>query len=191
MSRRGFSLMEVVVALAITSLVIALAYSAWHAGTALGERVHREQNALLDESVLRDLLVAALRHAVSGATGRQEVFVVGEDSVAGSHLLRFATTGLARGGGAGGRWWVTLRGSSDGLVFEAIPTGGGPVLRVHYSAARGFRLYSLGHDPRIGWREGWAARDRAPAAVLLQFLGGSTQPVAPLTVRVGLEGGLP
>jgi prepilin-type N-terminal cleavage/methylation domain-containing protein len=186
--RRAFTLVEVMVALTVTGLVIAMAYASVQAGLDTAARIETAQAGEERETVARSILVRAFRHAVSGTIGGEPVFVLLD--VAGGDELRFRTRGVSEPLGASELWEVSLTPGPQGVrlsgfavddrakSFEAVlPRIAAVDVRVR------------GRDYRDGWFESWPITDRSPVAVSIRFLSAEGRSVgAGLSTRVGLEG---
>ena len=188
MRRRAFTLIEVMVALVVTGLVGSLAYATMQAGLDTSDRIDAAQRVDERETVARDLLARALRHAAPGSIGGTPVFVL-LDQPQGDEL-RFLTRGVSEPLGATELWEVSLVPNEAGLLLtgrtigEPSRTFSSVVPRV-----RGVNVLIRGRDFREGWLETWLAPERSPVAVSIQFLDRDGRRVgAPLMARVGLEG---
>ena len=187
MRRRGFTLIEIMVALVVTGLVVSVAYATLQAGFDTSERMTNAQDGDEREVVARAMLSNALRHAVSGTIGGEPVFVLRDEPQGDG--LRFLTRGVSEPLGAGEVWEVSLLPGPDGAQF-----GGRQVDNPSRSFATVLRRVNAlnvqvrGRDFRDGWLETWNAPDRSPAAVSISFLNADGRLIgAPLMARVGLE----
>lgn len=187
MKPRGFTLIEVMVALVVTGLVVSVAYATLQAGFDTSERMRNAQHGDEREIVARTMLSNALRHAVPGTIGGDPVFVLRDD--ARGDGLRFLTRGVSEPLGASEVWEVSLVPGPDGVQFDAHPVGrpsGSSTTLLRRVNAVNVRV--RGRDFRDGWLETWSAPDRSPAAVSISFLNADGRVVgAPLMARVGLE----
>lgn len=188
MTRRGFTLIEIMVALVVTGLVVSVAYATLQAGFDTSDRLANAQDGEEREIVARAMLSNALRHAVPGTIGGEPVFVL-RDEPRGDGLT-FLTRGVAEPLGASDVWEVSLLSGPGGTRFDAQQVD---------NPARSFstllqRVHALsvrvrGRDFRDGWLETWSAPDRSPAAVSIAFMNADGRVIgAPLMARVGLEG---
>lgn len=184
--RRGFTLLEVMVALVVTALVVTLAYGAAQAGFDTEARLRERAAAAEARTAWRALLGDALRHAERGVAEDDAVFELSparDDR--GSDTLRLLTRGIVPPLGTGGRWVVTIAPSVAGVLLAAIPVDGvdGAAVRVLVREARGVRVRVLPHAGGE-WTRDWPRRSAAPAAVSVQLvdsLGGVVEP--PLVAR--------
>jgi prepilin-type N-terminal cleavage/methylation domain-containing protein len=194
MTRRGFTLIELMLALVISSVVITLAYGAVRAGTDTGERAGRVRAGVQARAAARELLADALRHALPGVTGGSAVFEL-TDSIGSDGLphdrLRFVTRGVLPPFGAGESWRVRVFADSGAVIdaVTAIPREEG---RYHAELAgvRGLDVRVLPNGAGAPWRDVWDEVGRSPKAVSLSFVGADGRTDGPpLVVRLGLERG--
>lgn len=188
MKRRGFTLLEIMVALVVTGLVVSVAYATLQAGFDTSDRMTNAQEGDEREVVARAMLSSALRHAVPGTIGGEPVFVLRDEPQGDG--LRFLTRGVSEPLGASEVWEVSLLPGPLGTQFDGRqvdhPSRSFTTLlrRVHALNVR-----VRGRDFRDGWLETWNAPDRSPAAVSISFLNADGRVIgAPLMARVGLEG---
>lgn len=194
MKRRGFTLIELMLALVISSVVITLAYGTVRAGTDTGERAGRVRAGVQARAAARALLVDALRHALPGVTGGSAVFELTDSTGADGlphDVLRFVTRGVLPPFGSGDAWSVRVLVDST-VVVDAIaeaPRGAG---RYHaaLAAASGLDIRVLPYGAGAPWRDVWDDAGRRPKAVSLSFVGADGRGDGPpLVVRLGLERG--
>jgi len=187
-NRRGFTLIEIMVALVVTGLVVSVAYATLQAGFDTSERMTNAQHGDEREVVARTMLSNALRHAVPGTIGGEPVFVLRDD--ARSDGLRFLTRGVSEPLGASEVWEVSLLPSPEGARFDAHQVGNPS--RSFTTLLRRVNAVNVrvrGRDFRDGWLESWNAPDRSPAVVSISFFTVDGRVIgAPLMARVGLEG---
>lgn len=183
---RGFTLIEVMVALVVTSLVVTLGYSAAQAGFDTDDRLARYRDTSESEMVVRSLIGDALRHATSGVIGGPDVFRL-ENRVTPNGIpvdsLSFSSRGVVEPLGATEVWEVSVWLASNTLHFAAWAPNGTPIV----ASAPGILsldMRVLGRGVNAGWQESWESSYTAPEAVSL-FIGGPTAIEAPLTARVG------
>ena len=130
--RRGFTLIEVVIALVITGLVVTLAYAAVQGGLDTRDRLARQREQREALVTVRAMIRDALRHALPGVPGGPEVFsLVSRATPAGlaSDSVTFLTRGVAAPYGTSVAWRVTV--NVDSAVSSgsgrAVPSPGEPV----------------------------------------------------------------
>ncbi len=184
--RRGFTLIEVMVAFVITSLVVTLGYAAAQAGFDTDDRLAYHRDTAEAEIVLRSLINDALRHAVPGTIGGPDVFtLVNRATPNGTPVdsLSFATRGVVQPFGATAAWQVSVWMAPDGLHFTAHAGSGTPILAT-VPAMISLDVRVLGRGVSADWRESWEATYTPPVGIQL-FIGGPTAVPSPLTARVG------
>ena len=188
MRRRGFTLIEIMVALVVTGLVVSVAYATLQAGFDTSERLTNAQGGDERETVARAMLANALRHAVPGTIGGEPVFVLRDEPQGDG--LRFLTRGVSEPLGASEVWEVSLLPGPEGTQFDAHQVENPS--RSFTTLLRRVNALSIrvrGRDFRDGWLETWNAPDRSPAAVSITFMNADVRVIgAPLLARVGLEG---
>lgn len=188
MTRKAFTLIEVMVALVVTGLVASMAYATVQAGFDTTDRLAAAQRGAEREIVARAMLSRAVRHAVTGTIGGRPVFVLQNQPL--GDALAFQTRGIAEPNGASDVWEVALRSDANGLRFDGHATND-PARSFSATLSRVQRvdIRVRGRDVRDGWFEDWPFVDRSPVAVTIAFLDASGRPVgATLVARVGLEG---
>jgi prepilin-type N-terminal cleavage/methylation domain-containing protein len=186
--RKGFTLIEVMVALVVTGLVVSIAYASVQAGLETTDRLAAAQSGTERELVARTMLSRAIRHALPGAIGGQPVFQL-RDGPLGDELA-FRTRGVAEPNGASEVWEVGLIPDADGVHFTGHaaddPSRSFTALLPRVQRVD-VRVRS--RDSRDGWFEDWPFVDRSPVAVTIVFLDARGSALgAPLVARVGLEG---
>ena len=188
MSRRAFTLIEVMVALVVTGLVVSVAYATLQAGLDTSDRLAVARDGNEREIVARSLLTRALRHAVPGTIGGAPVFIL-RDQARGDEL-QFLTRGVYEPLGVSELWEISLLQTPEGIRIAGRDLGN--PARSFASTLR--RVANLnvrvrGRDVRDGWLDSWNAPDRSPVAVSIEFMNADGRRIgAPLTARVGLEG---
>ena len=192
MTRRGFTLIELMLALVISSLVITLAYGTVRAGTDTAERASRVRAGVQARGAAREILADALRHVLPGVTGGSPVFEL-TDSIGSDGLphdvLRFVTRGVLPPFGAGDVWIVRVLVDSA-VVIDAmteVPRDGGRY-RAALAGARGLDIRVLPYGAGAPWRDVWDDAGRRPKAVSLSFIGADGRlDGVPLVVRLEPE----
>ena len=179
MSRRGFTVLELLLALVVTALAVTLAASAVRAATSVRDRVatHRERTEGIAR--LQALLTDMLRHAPAAERVDEPLLRVipGAD---GLPSLIFVSQGVRPPYGTGAPWRVTLHTSAEGIVLEAIPLGRSPDGTILRSIVPGIRTMSVqlleavsGRDG-ARWRADWPLAASRPAAVAITLGAGAT-----------------
>jgi len=164
--RRGFTLVEVMIALLIGSVVVVLAYATLNAGLDTQARVVAARDADASATALRALLTDAVRHAVAGDAADPLGMHTGE----GGTSLRFTTRGIEAPLGGTARWQLSLSADSGGVALRAFSRDGNraPLLITARSSRRlAVRFLPLASSE---WRDSWDDPSRLPDAVELRFL---------------------
>jgi prepilin-type N-terminal cleavage/methylation domain-containing protein len=187
MLRRGFVLLELMVALVVGSTVVLLAYATMRGGMEAEARVSaaREDDAVM--SVMRALLSDGIRHAMVGDAATDGAALTLERASTGSGAaarLMFVTRGLNVVQGAGDAWRLSLRTDSSGVTLDADPLHGARVpLRLHLGTVRGFAV-RFRSERDISWRESWDDATQLPAAIMVRWLDAAGREVGiPLVAR--------
>lgn len=198
--RRGFTLLEIMVALVVTGLVVTLAYSTAQAGLDTGNHLTMARERDERAQVFRATLTDALRHAVKGVRGGVPVFSLSHRSGAnGARIdsLSFDTRGVQQPLGASGVWRVAVWGDGSGvhLLGEPLEQGGeggsGAPIRIRVGTASSLSIEVLGRTNDSVWSDEWSDASLTPDAVAFTLgdegssLGNGLR--ARTVVRVGLE----
>ncbi len=183
-ARRGFTLLEVMVALVVSALVVTLAYGAAQAGFDTEARLRARAEADGARTAWRALLGDALRHVAHGVADDDVVFELARGrGDRASDTLRLLTHGVVPPLGTGERWLVTLAPTPDGVLLSAAPADGraGAPVTVLVREARGVRVRLL---PYAGgaWTREWPRGSAAPAAVSVQLVDSLARAVDPPVV---------
>ena len=192
--RTGFTLIEVMVAIMLTSVVALLAYGTAHAGIDTQERIERFRTNVEARMIVRDLLTNALRHPVEGGglAMNDTLFSLGAASTAEgapSNTLRFLSRGVVAPLGATSTWMVTIEPVSEGLRVAAIPARPEeqPIVAL-LPDVHALRARVLDRSADTEWLTRWDVAGRVPAAVALEFLNERGLPAGPpLVVHGALE----
>lgn len=179
--RRAFTLLEVLVAVAVTALAGVAAAAALQAASGAGDRVARLRRASEGEARVRTLLTDALRHLPPASAVDGPLLAVVPDST-GPTLL-FPSRGIVPPFGTGAPWRVAVRRRGDSLVVDAAPPASSQVPVRHAAVGQVRELAIQVLDGDGGWRPDWPIAGRAPQAVEVAWR--STGAVAP-AVRVRL-----
>jgi prepilin-type N-terminal cleavage/methylation domain-containing protein len=159
--RRGFTLIEVIVALVLTGMIALAVRGALDAGLSARERIagpmEDRERALLARAMLED----ALRHAVDDDRFA-EPFARSGGAGTGD-ILSFTTRGIVPPLGASGRWRVLVQGDR----IDATPIDErGPRLRTTLPGVRALRVMTLQSGE---WRAPAANVDHVPPMVRVEF----------------------
>jgi prepilin-type N-terminal cleavage/methylation domain-containing protein len=161
--RRGFTLVEVMIALLISSIVVVLAYATLSAGLDTQDRVAAARAADAESAAMRAMIGDALRHAVAGDASDP----LGMHTNAAGSSLHFITRGIDAPMGGRGRWQVSISTDTAGVSMRAVSRDGqGAPLIV--TARRG-RTLAVRFLPMASmeWRDRWEDPSRLPEAVEL------------------------
>jgi prepilin-type N-terminal cleavage/methylation domain-containing protein len=195
MTRRGFTLVEVMVAMAVTGTVLAVGYTALTGTVDTRDRLqaHRAdtERVVRTESLLRD----ALRHVVpSEQVDEAPVRLVrGDRDGRAADSLIVLTRGVDPLLGAGRMWRVVLTADARGGVFTAIPllradeapSMQPPPLMARLDRVDGVRIEALDREGGAAWRSDWPDAMNAPAAISVQFSSRDRdRPMTPIVVRL-------
>lgn len=193
---RGFTLLEVVVALVISAVVALLAFGTVSTAFDGQEQLERHQDLAEAQMIVRALLLDALRHPPEeGGAAMNDVLFEIDDRVDANGVpvdaVRFRSRGMAQPLGASREWTVELAASPEGLRLLASPgpDGGLAPIEALVTGARGLEVRVLARTDEPIWSALWESPGRVPAAVALAFLSDAGEPVSPaLVVRSGWDG---
>lgn len=177
-ARRGFTLVEVMIALLIGSVVVLLAYSTLQAGLDVQQRVTVSRDADASTTAMRALLADAIRHAVAGDADDPRGLHV-DGGADGQAALTFVTRGVEAPMGGTGAWQVSLGTGAAGLTLSAASRDRSRTpLRITESATRrlAFRFLPIASEE---WRARWDDATRLPEAVEVRFLDAQGRDVMP------------
>lgn len=192
MSRRsGFTLIEVLVAIVLTSVVSLLVYGAAQAARDTQVRVAAERSSLQRAMAMRLLLADALAGAQTTFRSLDTVLVL-ENRVNGRGIPQDRLTWVSSGDfpplSPGVDWTVTLEATSAGLLLSGRPRG------VRAGARRlallpgisglEIRVKQTGKDPN--WSAEWKFPTALPKAAQLTYWAESGPAGVPLTVRLAM-----
>ena len=191
-ARRAFTLLELIVSIAVAGIIALLVYGSASAGFDTRDALARYRATSETELRGRVLLADALRHASDQADPGLAAFEL-LDAMDARGLptdqLTFLTRGIVPPLGGSGLWSVTLVASPKGLVIRAAPVGtttNAPIVAV-LEKVRGLDVQTMSLVDRA-WSSAWPTSGQLPAAVRLAFYDSSGALVgAPLIVRLGLE----
>jgi prepilin-type N-terminal cleavage/methylation domain-containing protein len=192
-SRRGFTLLEVIVSITVAGIIALLAYGSASAGFDTRDALARHRATTESELRARALIADALRHASDEADPGQPAFELTDAMDANglpSDELTFLTRGVMPPLGASELWIVSLAPSPKGLVIRAKSSSAANAAGVVATVAgvRGLEVEAMSIADR-SWTGAWASSAQIPAAARLTFYDAAGGRIgAPLVVRLGLEG---
>lgn len=191
-ARRGFTLLELIVSIAVSGIIALLVYGSASAGFDTRDALARYRATNEAELRVRAMLADALRHASDEADAGTLAFdLVDATDPRGLPLdqLTFLTRGVLPPLGSSARWSMTLTPTARGLLVRAVPvesSGAGSISAV-LDQVRGLdvQVASLADG---SWSAAWPSSGQLPAAAQLTFYDVAGAPVgAPMVVRIGLE----
>lgn len=191
-NRRAFTLLELIVSIAVGGIIALLAYGSASAGFDTRDVLARYRATSEAALRARSLLADALRHASDEADAGAAAFqLLDASDTRGlpTDQLTFLTRGIAPPLGASALWFVTIAPSARGLLIRATPafsTGDAPISAV-LDGVRGLDVQVMSLADR-SWTTAWPSTNQLPAAVQLTFYDASGAFAGPpLVVRLGLE----
>lgn len=192
-SRRAFTLLELIVSIAVAGIIALLVYASASAGFDTRDALARHRSTNEAELRVRAMVADALRHASDEADAGTAAFdLVDATDPRGLPLdqLTFLTRGVLPPLGGSPRWSMTLAPTARGLLVRTTPVenaGGGAVTAL-LDQVRGLDVQVMSLLDR-SWRSAWPSSGQLPAAVQLTLYDAAGAPVgAPVVVRLGLEG---
>jgi prepilin-type N-terminal cleavage/methylation domain-containing protein len=194
-SRRAFTLLELIVSIAVAGIIALLVYGSASAGLDTRDALDRYRTGSESEMRSRTLLADALRHATDETDGGDAFVLVDATDPRGlpEDRLSFVTRGVAAPLGASGRWNVSLEPTAAGLLIRAVPLGdtgvemsGAAMTAVLPDVRRLDVQVSSLADP--SWSQTWTSSTQLPYAARIGMFDTNGAPVGvPLVVRIGLE----
>lgn len=180
---RGFTLVELMVALVITGVVALLVYGTASAGVRSREIQERRRVEVENVALLRSLLVNGLRHL--GTSRTDAPFFLDETergqwgSGRGAQRLSFHTRGVGEPLGASREWIIQLSQSATGLVFSAAANSvlNPETHRSILAVISSMQVDVLGRA-ESDWRTSWSQRD-PPLAVRIELFDHSGKLAGP------------
>ncbi len=175
--RSGFTLLEIMVAIVLTSVVALLAYAAAKVSVESQTRMEAGLRDVRSERALRQTLLDLL-HNVRAPRQRGDT----------SLLLKGDTLWFVAAGAAPldpeYDWLVELHPGPAGLEFAATSTGRSPSARLGFRVPRVTR-WDVSVLPPAGaeWRRDWSAAAVLPRGIAITLWHDSI-PLAPLAVRL-------
>jgi prepilin-type N-terminal cleavage/methylation domain-containing protein len=177
--RRGFTLIETMIALVVSSIIVTLAYATLGAGTDAEARVAAARTADADLIGARTLLTDAVRHLLAADARDPRAMQVVRDAGGDVVSFAFSTRGVVPPFGGSAPWRVTVARDSVGVRIVASAEGEhGVPLVSHVARAQRIRVQFL---PRVDgeWTDDVDDPSRAPAAVRIALLDARGAAVTP------------
>ena len=186
MRRGGFTLIEVMAAIVITSVVALLVYGTLRTGLDTRERLDRFQQTTQAHTLVRALLADALRNLPEeGGAAMNDMLFVLEDRTNNAGLPSDAVSFVTRTS-----WAITITPTEAGVLVRATPAGSrvaAPIETV-LPDTRGLNVHVLRRVDDSEWSDFWDLPGRVPAAIALDFLDERGTPSAPrLVIRAAVE----
>lgn len=171
---RGFTLVELLVALVLAGVVALLVYGAAAAGSDTEAQLRERRLALQTVRAFRATLADALRNARPSRLRSDTVFRLepGQDAAGRPRdRLTFVTAGALPPLTADADWTVTLAPSPDGVTLVATPVGLAEPMPVvlRLPGFTGLDVRVLAVSPVREWTKRWAFPRLVPPAVELTF----------------------
>ena len=190
-ARRGFTLIEMMIALVIGSVVVVLAYATLRAGMDVQSRVTAAREADQTTVAFRAILNDALRHAVTGDARDSGGLRTVTDASGRTTRLVFVSRGITAPLGGSDAWQIGLSADSTGVILDAtaLDSARAP-LRLLARGPQAFAVRFLALDDQR-WRTQWNDPTRLPEAVEVSFLDAQGRAtMAPLVSRTAPVSGL-
>jgi prepilin-type N-terminal cleavage/methylation domain-containing protein len=189
--RAGFTLIEVLVSIVLTSVVSLLVYGAAQAARDTQARVAAERSSLQRALAMRLLLADAVTGAQTTFRAQDTVFRL-ENRVNGRGIPQDRLTLVSSGDfpplSPGVDWTITLEPTPVGLLLSGRPRGlrTGPRRLALLPGISGLEILvkQTGKDPN--WSSEWNFPTALPKAVQLTYWAESGPVGVPLTVRLAL-----
>ncbi|MCU0635984.1 MAG: prepilin-type N-terminal cleavage/methylation domain-containing protein [Gemmatimonadaceae bacterium] len=197
-TRCGFTLLEVLVALVVGSVVLLVGYTALTSGLDTRDRLLRHRDRAEREARTTALLRDLLRHVVDAELIDDAPLALRRMTIAGADAdsLIVVSRGVDAPQGAGRLWRVTLTADAKGVLVRAVPllradeppTRLPPLLESRLEHLRGVRVQVL-ETPGAAWRDDWPQPVALPVAVAIRFIASDSSATGPaLVVRLGAPG---
>ena len=173
---RGFTLLELLVALVLAGVVALLVYGAADAGRETHARLVARRRALQIDRAFRATVEDALRNARPTRTyGDTAFWIEARRDGRGRPIDRvwFVTAGGLPPLTADADWEVSLEPGSQGLELVATPVGMAQPLRVvtRYPGVTGLAVRVLGFGSPPEWTDRWIFPSFVPRAIELTYWG--------------------
>ena len=173
MTRRGFTLVELMLALTLTAITATVAGSALVSARRTAERVREHGSATADDSRWRAMLADMLRHPPRPEQVSEPLLRLYREGSTPS--LQFLTVGVREPLGTGSIWRAVVTQDSAGLLLTATPvTTGAPDPIVQYRLADAQLVDVTVLEPATAldaarWRTDWPVAQQRPAAIAIEW----------------------
>ncbi len=190
-SPAGFTLLEVLVALVLASIVALLVYGAARAGSDVEARLATHRRGVQTERAARAVLQDALRNVRLGARADDSTFVLDARRDARGRpvdRLSFKTSGGLPPLTSDANWLVTVEPTPAGLAVVGVPAGvrAAPRLLALLPGVTGLAVRVLARDSAASWAERWSFPALLPRAVELTYWSAAGPLAPPLRVALPL-----
>ena len=179
-SEAGFTLLEVIVAVLLTSLVVILGFSAAKVSFDSGARLESNLRTLQSERAVRQMIGDALRNAQPPQQPLDQGFELRNDSL--SFVAAAGTSPLD----PDYDWLVTVEPAGNRVEFTARPLGHAPPVEVRFPLPQvtrwDVRVMTAGST--AGWLREWPGGTLMPRAVEMKFWNDSLPVGPPLLVTL-------
>lgn len=176
----GFTLLEAIVALILTSLVVMLAYGAARVSFDSRARLSGDLRQLQDQRAVRQLLADALRNAEPPQRNSDPGMVLQADH------LSFLAAGGAQPLDPDYDWLISIGPDNGRVMFVAKPIGHAPPAQVSVPLPQATRweVRVLVPGNTVGWLREWPNGTIMPKAVEMRFWNDSVALGPPLVVTL-------
>jgi prepilin-type N-terminal cleavage/methylation domain-containing protein len=181
-TRRGFTLVELTVAIVLTGVVALLVYGAADVALDTEERLQAEERAVRSERAWRALVEDALRNVRTNSDyGRATLILEQHLDAMGRprDRLQFITAGGTPPLTPDADWNVTIEPAAGGVTLTATPFGVvGPPRTVMGPGVTGLDVRVYGGVQNPAWLETWSDRRSLPRAIEITYWT-EAGPIAP------------
>ncbi|MEO7996718.1 MAG: type II secretion system protein GspJ [Gemmatimonadaceae bacterium] len=188
LTKRGFTLMEVMTAITVTALVATFAASALRAGMDVRERVQQHRLTIDAEARATRWISSMLRHPPAANAVSEPIFSITRSND-GREVTTFLSQGVNALAGTGPIWRVTLSVQNDGMHIRAQTVNAADASVPMESVLPHVSQFTIEALDVKSWRNDWPVLRTMPVAVRLTLglrdgtvRGPMLFPVAPLAV---------
>jgi prepilin-type N-terminal cleavage/methylation domain-containing protein len=189
---RGFTLLELIVAVVLAGVVALLVYGAAGAAADIQERLWAKRAAVQSSRAMRVAIEDALRNARPALRYGDTALVLDDavgDAGRPADRLTFVTAGTLAPLTADADWAVTIEPTAEGLTLAAVPFGFAEQPRVvaRLAGVTGLDVRVLPPGPGQSWSNRWTQHTKLPRAVELTYWADTGAVGSP--VRLALPAG--